>query len=267
MTHRQKKRTHEYIQLQCQHKQLPASNCQFLWFDQDQGVTYQCRDDEILGGSGLHPSQMQCIKPQHCGDRSNTTQNRHRNDWVPSQRSIQCICDGHDEVQPRPGSLVCDARRQMNNRPANFEQFRGLLIYYVKINLATDSYSEPHMARKGAFAMKRSAARTTFFGILRFGHPPCYRWRPPSEISCEISWPAFLHGMAVKLGMTGSPATVRVEVPHCSEIRQLHETPFGPLMLMSAFGNGFVRPRPDQAPLISPSLPTQEQATKLPEMK
>lgn len=60
--------------------------------------------------------------------------------------------------------------------------------------------------------------------------------------------------MAARLGMTSSPATLKVEVPHWSAIRRLHETPLDPLM---------IRPRPDQAPLIFPSFPIQEQATRL----
>jgi hypothetical protein len=81
------------------------------------------------------------------------------------------------------------------------------------------------MARKEVFATKRSARRAPRF---------------PESFDLDIyhatvSAPrlkflaAFLHGMAVTLGMTGSPATLRVEVPHWSAIRRLHETPFGPL--------------------------------------
>jgi hypothetical protein len=62
------------------------------------GQSYQCRDDEPFWRPRFHSSQPQGIEPQDCGDGAYSTYHSDRNTWIPTQWSIQRICDGHDEV-------------------------------------------------------------------------------------------------------------------------------------------------------------------------
>lgn len=166
-------------------------------------MTYQGRKDEILGGSWLHQSQAQCIEPQPCGERSKATQNRHRNDWIPRQRSIQCVCDGH--VEGQLGSL--DLANGQSSSLCRAGPGAAHLISENNIKLGLISAVAPPHGQKRRLCRHVLCLAHHVFENPGFRPPP---QAPLAELP-DISWSANLHGIfdtwRPDLEMTGPPAT------------------------------------------------------------